>query len=179
MNDLPCTNDDFNALDYLETPFGDAFVVPVEVFVDTILPPLPTNVQFDALVAEIEQLRGYLRRIVASNVPLGDYSPGTPSQLEAQSAFAPLEACADSVAGAIVDANQTFSFHIHKREDKPLPHDDYPDAYMWSLEDPPASQPPARWHSIAVPGVYEQTASRKTIKRVGPPRCSTATLISY
>ena len=167
MGDPFRTGDGLHTSEFLETPFGDAFVIPIKTFVDTVLPPIPRNIQFDALVAEIEQYNGCSNRSVSSHECPCGCSPGSLSHSETESAFTTLRIFAERVARAIADASQTFSFHDDKAPGNVSRSFDYvPDASFRTCEDDSTSQSSAYWHSIAVPGASARTATKKTAKRV-------------
>ena len=160
-----CTQDAYCCSTCIETPFGDATVVPIQTFIASVLPPIPSTVDFDDLVCKLGQHRGPAKQVLAKNGRLWGYSVNTPSRLRATRAFMPLQICADRVARETTSVAQTFSFHDGHRRSSTTRDSTLPDAYFQSSEDR-CSETSRSWHSFAVPGVYQQDATRATVEHV-------------
>ena len=151
---------------YLVTPFGDAAVIPIRTFIETILPPIPSDMDFEDLVANLAQHRGPANQVLTKNGHLWGYSVNTPACLRATRAFVPLQTCAERVAREITSAAQTFFFSDSHRKFVRKLDPAFPDACFRSREDLCATETSPNWHSFAVPGVYQQEANRATVAHV-------------
>ena len=150
----------------LEEPFGNAIVIDTELFINTLLPPLPSGIDLDAFIPDVDKATATEGLIVTKNGRLRGYEKAKPSQLPAETAFRPLRQCVDRIACRVEDyepiaryfESDTRAWKLSSRK-----RGTFPDAGLCTRV-PKNITAPEAWSVVAVSGVYHQTNSL-TIKQ--------------
>lgn len=146
------------------TPFGDAYQVTADFFLEKVLPPLRSHLDLDALID-----KGTFRYAVTSQGKLWGYTKKSPSGIHSKEeveAYAYLQRGARSIAKAIKKSKPGLVFYNNRfgtskyaeRTDETLP-----DAYLISLSTPPHA---VRWMDIAVSGEYKRENNADNVEEV-------------
>ncbi|KAJ3559785.1 hypothetical protein NM688_g130 [Phlebia brevispora] len=147
----------------LDTPFGAAVQVPIQLFITKVLPPLRSEIKFEAMLNNVgkKNARRTKNRLpVTQNGCLWGYSRKKPSEAvhrrDKQPAFRSLRMCAQKLCRAVKGLKPRLEFRndgkllwdLCKRR-----KDTLPDAYL--VVDPGTSEE-SEWARIAIPGVYNK-----------------------
>ena len=78
----------------IETKYGVASLVPISTFVDSVLPPLPPQINFEPFVESIREIRCHKKRIVTKEDRLSGYGRRDTYSLRPRpNAIEPLRTC--------------------------------------------------------------------------------------
>lgn len=152
----------------IETPFGDATEISTQVFLQQVLPPLRKDINIDTLLKEKDG-SGRLKLPVVKNGRLWGYSTKGPSGLKGPklATFTSLRKCASRVARAVPSGVAvSLDFKNNERSEWTLEKraiDALPDAYFLLKS---ARRGLVDWTTIAIPGVYSKTSTKKIVKEV-------------
>ena len=130
------------------------------------MPPLPSGLNFDALVRRLSTKRAG-KRLITKAGRLWGYGRTTPSQLPPNRAFSHLKTCADRLAGAL--PHQPRHFHFAQNGEFPpdvYTFDSFPHVYFEPCADRGGQT--LGWDSVAVSGIYTlQTSPDWALTEVG------------
>ena len=144
---------------------GDASIVTLTTFMDSVLPPLSTDIDLDALVRNLKRVRAPTRQIITKNGHLWGYSRRIPSQLEHARVFSYIESCAARLRRRFPSKDATFCFQ-NDANFALCNSESFPAAYFYA---PPTDMSSTLdWTRIAVSGAY--------MVQISPYSCSTVSI---
>ena len=149
--------------EHLKTPFGRAIEVTTSFFLETLLPPLREDLDFQTFVEDMPTLKKL--RLITKNGRLWGYDANPPSRHKGCkiSPFCDLHSCATKLlktvpgieSTTVLLNGRTKEWDLEKRAEDALP-----DAYLVLRTEGKAGKlMPVDWTSIAVSGAYYKSCS--------------------
>ncbi|KAJ3552850.1 hypothetical protein NM688_g3932 [Phlebia brevispora] len=155
--------------DELETPFGKARQIALELFIEQVLPPLHPQIDLQSLMKKTKGV-GRRRSPLLPFTKAGrlwGFATKTPSQIECRNskevAFNSLRICAGRLGKIVKGLKPTLEYRnneealwdLNKRK-----KDSLPDAYLLAISGPSSTSDGIKWDAIGVPGVYNKHGTK-------------------
>ena len=147
-----------------DLPWGDATEVSTQTFADCFMPPLPSELDFDAFIHRLSTRRRLGKQLITRNDRLWGYDRTSPSQMASSRAFIHLKTCADRLAGALPRLDRKFQFTANEFPYVEYTFDSFPNAFFKFCDGSFCQSP--RWTSVAVSGIYTQEATTLSMLEV-------------
>lgn len=152
----------------VSTPIGKAKRVPLQCFVDQVLPPLPSDSDPDALIEE-----GAFRYAVTKQGKMRGHTNQPPSGIHKKNvnkAYAQLLVGIRSIARTVHTQNALPLLFLNNKEGQAdlslRKHDTLPDAYFVLETSPKAA---VEWANIAAFGEYQREENTDSVEEVKVP----------
>ena len=147
----------------IRTSSGDVHVVPLATFMDSLLPQISPDINFNALVRHFKRVKAQKRQVITRNGRLWGYSKRIPSQLESSRVYLHVKSCITRLANRFPGKTVTFAFQ-DDRDFALCNTYSFPAAYFYA---PPTDvSPTLDWTRIAVSGAYTLDTSHCGCDRV-------------